>query len=272
LKSNNFYKIFITSLVLFIILACNAITQIPTNTPSPAHLTAPIVPTATIIATTVPLGDQVTLSTVSLHETNQTPGYEIKAEIPTLQGSTDIRVVNFNTKMTKLVNNEIDAFKKNVSDIPVDPNFAASFLEVKYTPLFHAGDIFSIKFDFSFYSSGAAHPGLYSITVNYDLAQGRELTLSDLFLPNSNYLEVLSNYCIPDLKKQNPEIDDSFLGGAAPTPENYRNWNITTDGLMVTFDEYQVAPYAAGPQKVIMPYSELQAVINRQGPLGKIIP
>jgi Protein of unknown function (DUF3298) len=270
MKSANFSKMIMASFILLITLACKALTSIPTATPAPP--TAPIIPTATIIATSVPLGDQVTLSTFSLHETNQTPAYEIKAEIPTLQGNTDPRVVNFNTKMTNLVNNEIDFFKKNVSEIPVDPNFAVSSLDVKYMLLVQTGDIFSLKFDFSFYSAGAAHPGLYSITVNYDLGQGKELALSDLFLPNSNYLQVISSYSITDLKRQNPEMDDSFLGGAAPTPENYHNWNVTNDGLMITFDEYQVAPYAAGPQKVIVPYSELQAVINQEGPLGKIIP
>jgi hypothetical protein len=49
--------------------------------------------------------------------------------------------------------------------------------------------------------------------------------------------------------------------------ENYRNWNITPDGLMITFDEYQVAPYAAGPQTVTVPYSELRGLINPEGVL-----
>ena len=140
---------------------------------------------------------------------------------------------------------------------------------MKYTLISQMADIWSIKLDFSFYSDGAAHPGLYSLTVNYDLAQGKELALGDLFLPNSNYLEAISNYCIAELSKQ-PFFDSAFQEGAQPTLENYRNWNITKDGLMITFDEYQVAPYAAGPQTVVVPYSTLQTVINPQGPLGKI--
>lgn len=259
MKPNSTHKLILAGFILLILLACNAL--IPVSTAIPL----PVPPTAT----SIPLGEQVILSTVSLHETNQSPAYEIKAEIPTLQGSTDARVVTFNTEMTNLVNREIDLFKKNVSEIPVDPTFSASFLDVKYTPLLQAGDILGIKFDFFFYSSGAAHPGSYSMTVNYDLTQGRELALSELFVSNANYLETISNYCITDLKRQNPEIDDSFLGGAAPTLENYRNWNITTEGLLITFDEYQVAPYAAGPQRVIVPYGVLQPVIDPQGPLGR---
>lgn len=260
MKRNNVHDLIIASFGVLIILACNALIPVPTSTPSPVPPTA----------TPVPLGEQVILSTVSTHETSQTPAYEIKADIPTLQGSTDARVVTFNTKMTNLVNHEIDRFRKNFSEIPADPTFAASFLDVTYNLLLQKGDLFSIKFDFSFYSSGAAHPGSYSITVDYDLGQGRELALEDLFLPNSDYLEVISSYCISDLKRQNPGVDDPFLQGAAPTPENYRSWNITSDGLLITFDEYQVAPYAAGPQKVIILYGVLQSLINPQGPLGGV--
>ncbi|RIK32332.1 MAG: hypothetical protein DCC56_00555 [Anaerolineae bacterium] len=38
-------------------------------------------------------------------------------------------------------------------------------------------------------------------------------------------------------------------------------------GFVITFDEYQVAPYAADPQTVTVPYSELKPLINQQGPL-----
>jgi hypothetical protein len=46
-----------------------------------------------------------------------------------------------------------------------------------------------------------------------------------------------------------------------------RNWNITPDGLLITFDTYQVGPGAAGPQQVNVPYNALGSVINSQGPL-----
>jgi hypothetical protein len=36
--------------------------------------------------------------------------------------------------------------------------------------------------------------------------------------------------------------------------------------LAITFDEYQVAPYAAGPQTVVVPFSELTNLLNPEGP------
>jgi hypothetical protein len=265
MKSNIILKILITGVALLAILACNA--TFTSNFPTPTHLVP--TETTTVTPSPVPATPQVSLTSVSIHEENQAPNYQIKANIPTLQGSTDAQIVNFNTNMTNLVNGEITTFKKNVSELTADAASSGSTFDVTYALTLQRGDIWSFKFDFSGYYAGGAHPGLYSITVNYDLGEGRQLVLSDLFLPNSNYLETISNDCVTELKKQ-PYSDSFFFDGAKPIPENYRNWNLTADGLMITFDEYQVAPYAAGPQTVVVLYSELQAIINPEGPLAKI--
>ncbi len=269
MKPYNTYKLTIAGLALLVILACNAFSPIPTVTPSPVPPTAPIVPTATIIPTSIPLSQQVTLISTSFNETNQTPPYTLTAQTPQLAGSDDPRVQGFNQRLNDLVNKEVDTFRQSFLQNTAPTVNNGSSLEVTYKLISQINDIWSLKLDFSFYSDGAAHPGLYSITMNYDLGQGKELALGDLFLPNANYLEAISSNCIAELSKQ-PFFDGPFAEGAQPTLENYRNWNIITEGLMITFDEYQVAPYAAGPQTVIVPFSELQAMINLQGPLGKI--
>jgi hypothetical protein len=47
-----------------------------------------------------------------------------------------------------------------------------------------------------------------------------------------------------------------------------RKWNITSNGLVIIFDEFQVAPYVPGPQTVTIPYSELKTLIDPKGPLA----
>ena len=42
------------------------------------------------------------------------------------------------------------------------------------------------------------------------------------------------------------------------------------DGLLITFEMYQVAPGASGPMQVLVPYEHLQTVIDPQGPLAGI--
>ena len=61
---------------------------------------------------------------------------------------------------------------------------------------------------------------------------------------------------------------DSLETGAGPHADNYRAWAITKKGLWITFDPYQVAAYAAGPQYVLVPYSALKDIIKPDGPIG----
>ncbi len=268
MKFNRIYVFLLSSFGLFLILACNALA--PVSTPMP---TAIVVIPSPIPATDTPaplLSQQVTVLSMPFEESSQSPSFTLKAQIPQLTGSDDPRVAAFDQRLSELVTKEVDMWRKSFQENTYPTIANGSFLEAVYTVVSQKGDIWSFKFDFHFYSDGAAHPGSYSITLNYDLAQGRELVLADLFLPNMDYLGSISNYCVAELSKQ-PFFEGPFAEGAQPKPENYSRWNIAPDGLMITFDEYQVAPYAAGPQQVLIPYSALQDIINPQGALAGFI-
>jgi len=170
------------------------------------------------------------------------------------------------------IQSEIEYFRKNlIAQMPSVPVTAGSFFDAKYVVILQGLELWSLRFDFMGYADGAAHPYHYSMVFNYDLEQGRKLSLQELFIPEANFLEVISSHCIFELSQRDIGFYSGFEQGAQPEPENYRNWNIAPDGLMITFDEYQVAPYAAGPQTVVVPYGVLTAVINPQGPLAVFI-
>ena len=220
-------------------------------------------------ATAAPLYQQVSLTSVPAEEDSQSPAYKITTQTPTLTGSDDPRLAAFNQETSSLVKQAVEAFKQNMADLGPAPIPATSTFDLRYALVSSPGYIYSIKFDTEGYVAGAAHPYHLTYTLNYDLEEGKDLSLADLFLPNSGYLEVIANYCTSQLMTRDIGFDAIFQQGAAPLPENYKNWNITPDGLMITFDEYQVAPYAAGPQTVVVPYVELIAIIDLQGPLEK---
>jgi hypothetical protein len=252
-------------IIALCLLACNATFSVAFPTPTVVVTTPMLVPTSAPL-----ISQQVTLVSVPFNETNpgnNFPTYTITSQMPQMTGSDDPRVVAFNQRLNELVTKEVNTWRQSFQQLPVTPNSTGSSLDLKYTAISQMGDLWSFKFDSLFYSDSAAHPGLNSMTLNYDLGQGRELVLSDLFLPNTNYLETISNYCVAELSKQQ-FFDGPFVEGAKPTPENYRNWNITPDGLMITFDTYQVGPGAAGPQQVNVPYGELTSMMNPQGPLA----
>jgi hypothetical protein len=160
------------------------------------------------------------------------------------------------------------AQNESAATLPPELSDMGSYVDIWYD-VFDAGDnLISIKFNVGWYAAGAAHPNSYSITLNYDLNAAQELMLADLFKPNARYLQALSAYATASLKKAG-RLD--FPEGALPKEENFRSWNITRQGLIINFDDYQVTPHAVGPQQVIVPYSVLKAIIKTDGALGQFI-
>jgi len=254
------------SFALILLLACASLAPAaPTATPA---LTATSVPPT---STLVPLYQQVTLTSVASETDNKAPDYKLTLQTPTLTGSDDPRVKAFNDQAAAVIQQAVDDFKNNVNSMPSVPVSNGSSLDVQYKLLSQPRNILSIKFEMMGYVNGAAHPYHLNPTLNFDLESGKELSLADLFLPNSDYLSPISKYCVAQLNTRDIGFTDTFTQGADPKPDNYKNWNITADGLLITFDEYQVAAYAVGPQTVVIPYSELKSLINPQGALANFV-
>ena len=284
MKTNN---LFLLIVLLIITLACSVsgvgITEPPDSLPisatAPASTTAPTftpIPTLTPAAPTNPpptpmLSQTVSMQSTPFNESSAAPVYTITAQIPNLQGSSDPRVTNFNSLLNQIVHDQIDQFRSDTLAFASNPPIAAgSSFDAQYSILGQRGDVWSIKFDISYYSDGAAHPGHYSTTLTYDLSNGSEIHLDQLFFPGSPYLQVISDNCKTQLAARDIAFD-MFSSGADPLPENYQRWNISNEGLIITFDEYQVAAYAAGPQIVTIPFSELQGTINPQSAAGLFV-
>jgi hypothetical protein len=259
MRTNRFFQLWVTSFFMLFLLACTILAE-------PRRIPTPMPPSPT--STPVPLSAQVTLVSQELNETNQMPPFTLKAQTPQLVGSDDPRVLAFNQRLNQLVSTQVDSWRQSFLQITAPNVGNGSSLDVAYKQTAQINDLWSLKFDIRFYSDGAAHPGLDILTINYDLAQGRELALADLFLPNIDYLGVISQYCMNELSKL-PGFGDPWTEGAKPTAENYQNWNITPDGLLITFEMYQVMPGAAGPQEILVPYSELRGILDPAGVLGQ---
>ena len=261
---------FVLSILLASVLACGSTPPPPTAT---AVVTLPPTQTSLPTDTSVPLYQLVTLNSVARNETAQAgaPAFTVKAQIPALQGSNDPRVTNFNNEMSLLTQEEIAKFKDNVIQTRPLPGSSGSSYEQQYKLLSPPGNLISLQFQITIYIYKTAHPSTHSRTVNYDLQAGTDIRLGQLFLPGSDYLQRIANYCITQLKTRKIGFDPSS-SGVQPLPANYGNWNITADGLLITFNENQVAAFAAGAQQVVVPYSELQADIDPHGALAGYLP
>ena len=202
-------------------------------------------------------------------ETNKPKMFEITAEYPELTGVNPAIAAKFNKLVKDAVTSETGEFRKNMmAQTAEDLKFAKergvnNYLEMSYVVDLANDKIVSISFANSIYEGGA-HPNHYSLTINFDLQTGREIKLADLFKPNSNYLKVISDYCIKALKEKAEDMsDDEWIStGAGPDAKNFGSWNIKKTGIMINFDPYQVAAYAAGPQDVLIPYEKLKNILK----------
>lgn len=213
----------------------------------------------------------------SIKENNKKLMYEVDAQYPQLTGGNNPNFEKFNQLARMLVVKSVAGFKKDMApeegEEPPPEGSMGSDLGIGYTILLAQDDLVSVQFDIGSYYQGAAHPNSHTETLNYDLRNGKQLRLADLFKPGTKYLQTLSTYCIADLKKQSKEkgtelVEDMLKDGAAPTAKNYESWTITKRGLGINFDAYQVGPYAAGPQFVMVPYSALKDLIKPDGPVA----
>ncbi|KKT91358.1 MAG: hypothetical protein UW92_C0013G0007 [Candidatus Jorgensenbacteria bacterium GW2011_GWA2_45_13] len=138
---------------------------------------------------------------------------------------------------------------------------------MRYETELLTSELISIRFEPTTYTAGAAHPYSFTHAFNYDLRTGSIIRSPEgFFTPNSGYLDTISSYSINNLLEQfNNErdaIEPMIRGGATPNSENYQNLLFTKSGLLIVFDPYQVAPYAAGISEVTIPYETIAGIMD----------
>lgn len=213
----------------------------------------------------------------SQHEENQEAHYTIDMKYPQISGKElSVSAQKFNQQVTDLVNQEIVRFKKFVKEDTVHmqtlpEDMKHNTLSVDYDiDVIHSSKqpIISVRLAIEGMQAGRAHPYHSYRTLNFDLGTGKVLALNDIFKPKTNYLKIFAKY---SNQKLNNTLKDKFMisNGTAPDIKNYKTWNIEPDGILITFDEYQVAPYVDGAQEVEIPFSELKNVIATRSPVIK---
>jgi len=180
---------------------------------------------------------------------------------------------DLNALIIKSINSTISLFKDEIADYEESEDVKCS-LYINYSPVFnHGKKIISIKFTVSTYTGGA-HPNSYTDVINYDLVNNKKIELKDLFQPESNYLSELSEVSKKYITNSfvwrgDVEPDSAWINtGSEAKEESFLSFNIKATGLVLTFDPYQVAPYAAGAIEITIPYAALKSIMRNKSPLS----
>lgn len=131
----------------------------------------------------------------------------------------------------------------------------------------HDGEVMSLLTMNSTYSGGA-HPSSIQSAYTFDLSQCRLLQLEDLLEPDREV--ALHELVLKELETRYYngttlmlyEGYQESVAGMMTYGTMTENWYFTSDGLTLYFNQYEIAPYAAGIIKVEIPYASLEGILK----------
>lgn len=144
-------------------------------------------------------------------------------------------------------------------------NFPGYYLESKAVPERLDEKIFSFRQVEGSYFSGA-HPNYFTGGVNFDPADGRELSLEDVVTDREKLYEYSVRYLgeTLDLDQLFPDYKESldrFFHGSQVSP---LQWIMDSEGLKLVFSPYDLGPYAMGSIEVPVPYENQDGLIREE--------
>lgn len=152
-----------------------------------------------------------------------------------------------------------------------------SSIDISYTVSLLNYNLLSLEFGVSSYFAGAAHGNFHAETFVFRIDPAYEVKLEDFFSEELNYLEIISDYCTKEIKKQWEEeysepLDDSiWLDGLAPEENNFKTFILTEQAIEFIFPPYQVGPYAWGTRFVVLEYYKILEHLKTKGVLSQLL-
>lgn len=170
---------------------------------------------------------------------------EINIEYP----RTEYKILNQN--IMNYINKNIYEFNKTSSIVEQDFTYSLNIHYEEYLTKNYVSYVF-----YTSVYEGGAHPNNTIYTINYDKENNKIVTINDLIRTNPNILNLFSTKSREELLKKeefnDPNIKQMMIEGTKPISNNYKNFVFTKEGIMILFEQYQVAPYYMGEFKILI--------------------
>jgi hypothetical protein len=174
-----------------------------------------------------------------------------------------------NNSIKEFVTKTQNSFMKELSqdaDTPADAP-GKTGLNITYSIPFESKNALSVQLNVSIYHRGAAHPSNTIEVLNF--INGKQVKLSDLFITDSNYLPTIAKICSKTITDKKISDTTWIKNGTEPTPDNYKTWSFSKNGVSIIFNAYQVAAYVYGEQKVEIPLSSISTLLKPE--ISKVV-
>jgi len=205
--------------------------------------------------------DSLPMSVSFIHENDGF--YNVQVEYPQFCKASSA----FNEKIADLIAGKIETFKKDAKDnyearratalaespLPEIPDRPFDFIGSWESSQINGEYVSFVVY--LYYFTGGAHGVTEVHAFNYNLKEGKEITILDFLNSSQPALEKLADLSSQSVTSQLGSgglVIDGFLeqmieDGTKPTQENYQNFNFNYNSLTIYFQQYQVAPGSAGP-------------------------
>lgn len=186
----------------------------------------------------------------------------------------DLPVVSgINSNAQKLINDriqdEINSSKSNVEKQAIEDgeqskksgsdirkyNFTS-----KYKVTYNKNNILSIVLTIYQYTGGA-HGSTTEVAYNFDTNTGKIGVLEDFFGEDKDYRTKILKEIREDISKEPQNYFIETINNLNGIPYN-QNFYLEDEDVVVYFDEYEIAPYAAGIPEFKIPYAKFKSGIN----------
>lgn len=136
---------------------------------------------------------------------------------------------------------------------------------VAFTVTYNQNCALSLYFD-QYEYTGGAHGLTIRTSDTWDLERSRRMELSDFFPNREDVKEFVTQTVIMQIKEQIAQGNDMFFEDypkLVATTFKANNFYLTKDGVVIYFQQYDIAPYAAGIQTFTIPYGPGEAMQPR---------
>ncbi len=176
--------------------------------------------------------------------------------VKTINESTSVYTINARypqfgiPAVDQAIKSDLDKALADFKSLPANPPDSAvtqNEFNSDVVSTYVGSDAVSVALEMSQYTGGA-HPMTVIDGINIDPSTGKKITLDDALAMIGKTLPEVASSTLDQLKeKLNGSV---FEEGAQPTPENYQTFLIDANSVTFVFQEYQVAAYAAGIQRI----------------------
>ena len=115
------------------------------------------------------------------------------------------------------------------------------------------------------YYTGGAHGGSGLYFINLNPKTGAEFTLDNLLKPDYHEkLTGLGNKIFRQTRQlpDTASLSDHYFEFPEDKFELNKNYGFKKEGIVFFYNNYEIAPYAAGPTEVLIPYDEIEELIK----------